>query len=86
MTKLQHRRAWFWIAAVVLLAAFMLSLVPHANSGHAADLLAFLPVFFVGLISPLILLGPVVPLALGCVHDAPLLPSTFQRPPPFRRS
>jgi hypothetical protein len=86
MTKFQHRRAWFWIAAAVLLAAIVLLLVPHANSGHAGGLLVFLPVFFVGLISPLILLGPVAPPTLGYVHSAPPLPSTFQRPPPFRRS
>lgn len=85
MQQVRRQRAWFWIAAAVLLAAIALLLVPHADSGHAGDLLVFLPVFFAGLISPLILLGPVAPLKLGYVPDVPLPPSTFQRPPPFRR-
>lgn len=76
---------WFWIAAVALLAAAVLLLVPHPDSGHAGDLLALLPIFFVGLISPLALLVPIAIQDLGYVPAAPSLPSTFQRPPPSRR-
>lgn len=43
---------------------------------------AMLPVFFVGLISPLNLLSPRTALCIGRAPAAPLLPFSFQRPPP----
>jgi hypothetical protein len=85
MTKLNQQRAWFWIAAVAIVAAIFLLMIPHADSGHAGDLLAILPLLFVGLISPLTLLVSIAHRELAHVPDAPQLPSTFQRPPPFRR-
>ena len=44
--------------------------------------MAMLPILFVGLISPLNLLSPGAVLCLGRTPDAPLLPFSFQRPPP----
>jgi hypothetical protein len=84
MIKIQEQRVWFWFAAVVLMAAVVLLLVPHAVSGHGGDWLAILPIFFVGLISPLPLLIPVEHRKFGYAPDAPQLPATFQRPPPSR--
>jgi hypothetical protein len=43
---------------------------------------AMLPVFFVGLVSPLNLLSPQALDSSSWVPAAPALPSTFQRPPP----
>lgn len=83
MMQLRQRRVWFLIAAAVLLAVIVLQLVPHAGSAHACDWLSILPVFFVGLISPLTLIT-VAHLNLGLAPDTPSLPSTFQRPPPSR--
>ena len=44
--------------------------------------LAMLPVFFIGLVSPLSPLSPRSSLSLGSNVTAPLPPSLFQRPPP----
>jgi hypothetical protein len=43
---------------------------------------AMLPVFFIGLVSPLTPLSAASMRSLGRAPDAPLLPSLFQRPPP----
>jgi Ni/Fe-hydrogenase subunit HybB-like protein len=86
MKKFYQQRVWFWIAAIAIVAAIFLLLVPHTDSGHAGHLLATLPILFVGLISPLTLFISVAHLQLGYLPDAPKFPSTFQRPPPFRRS
>lgn len=45
--------------------------------------LAMLPVFFIGLVSPLNLLSAVSIQALRQPPAAPLLPASFQRPPPL---
>jgi len=44
--------------------------------------MAILPVFFVGLVSPLSLLSSESIRCAGQAPAAPLLPSSFQRPPP----
>jgi hypothetical protein len=44
--------------------------------------LAMLPVFFVGVVSPLNQLSPQSAVSLGGVPATPLLPALFQRPPP----
>jgi hypothetical protein len=59
-------------------------LVPHVHSGNAGAWLAILPILFVGIISPLSLLSPMAYMYLGRTPDAPVLPASFQRPPPFR--
>jgi hypothetical protein len=43
---------------------------------------AMLPVLFVGLVSPLNVLSPRSVLCMGRAPAAPLLPFSFQRPPP----
>ena len=66
-------------------------LAPQGSSGtiksspqnqFAGTWLAMLPVFFVGVVSPLNQLSPESVLRLGGVPSAPLLPAGFQRPPP----
>lgn len=62
--------------------ALLLLLVPHPHNGDNGAWLAILPVFFVGVISPLSLLSPLAFIYLGREPDAPSLPASFQRPPP----
>ena len=46
--------------------------------------MAMLPVLFVGLVSPLNQLSERSVLCVGSVPAAPLLPSSYQRPPPLQ--
>ncbi len=80
-----HRRAWFLIAAIAIGVALVLLLVPHAHSADNGAWLAILPLLFLGVISPLSLLSPLAFEYAGRASDAPTLPASFQRPPPFRR-
>jgi hypothetical protein len=80
----QQRRGWVLIAAIAIGIALVFLLVPHTHSQGAADWLAILPIFFVGVISPLSLLSPLANMYIGRAPDAPVLPSSFQRPPPFQ--
>ena len=83
MNENRYRRAWGWVAVVALLTALVLMLVPHGHAGDAGAWLAVLPILFVGVISPLSLLSPLVFVYLGRTPDVPALPARFQRPPPF---
>lgn len=83
MNKIQHWRGWALIAVIAIVAAIALLLVPHTHSGDAAPWLAILPILVVGIISPLSLLSPLAYFYLGRTQDAPNLPVSFQRPPPF---
>ncbi|HEY2859875.1 MAG TPA: hypothetical protein VGJ21_15750 [Terracidiphilus sp.] len=51
---------------------------PHVSG----TVLAMLPVFFVGLVAPLNEISPRSVVCLGGAPSTPLLPSSFQRPPP----
>jgi RsiW-degrading membrane proteinase PrsW (M82 family) len=83
MIQNHQRRAWLLIAAIAIGFALLCLLIPHAHSG-SADWLAILPLLFTGVISPLSLLAPLANEYIGRTPDAPLLPTLFQRPPPFR--
>lgn len=83
MTRELHRRRWLLIAAIAIGVALLALLVPHGHTGDSAAWLAILPVFFVGVISPLSLLSPLTFIYLGRTPDAPTLPASFQRPPPL---
>ena len=80
----RQRRVWLLVAAIAILIALVFLLVPHVHSGNAGAWLAILPILFVGIISPLSLLSPMAYMYLGRTPDAPVLPASFQRPPPFR--
>ncbi len=84
MNGIRHRRGWALIAAIAIVAALFLLLIPHGHSGDAGAWLAILPLLFVGFISPLSLLSPLTAPYEGRTPDAPVLPASFQRPPPFR--
>ena len=85
MNVFNPKRAWFWIAVASIAIAVIALLVPH--TGNTADhyaWLALLPVFFVGLLSPLKLEPLSAWLSLEHAPEAPSLAPSFQRPPPFR--
>ena len=84
MNELRYQRAWILVAAIAILTALALLLAPHGHSGDAGAWLAVLPILFVGMISPLSLLSPLAFAYLGRTPDAPVLPVSFQRPPPSR--
>ena len=80
----QKKRAWLWIATAAIVLALIALLVPHGTGNAQPELLALLPVFFVGLIAPHVL-TPVSPaLCPENAPDAPALAPLFQRPPPTR--
>jgi hypothetical protein len=78
-----HTRGWFMIAAIAIGIALVLLLIPHGNPGDSGNMLAILPLLFVGLISPLSLLAPLAFVYESRIPQAPALPASFQRPPPF---
>jgi hypothetical protein len=84
MIENRQQRGLVLIAAIAIGFALLLLLVPHGHSG-AADFAAMLPLLFVGVISPLSLFAPLAFAYAGRVPQAPVLHSSFQRPPPFRR-
>jgi hypothetical protein len=75
---ISHRHWRIWIA----IAALILSLVILSPVGLAC--LALLPFSFIGLIPIPVLLLRRDLLHTGHIPDAPCLPASFQRPPPFR--
>jgi hypothetical protein len=54
----------------------------HGRGGNSGVWVALFPVFFIGLITPLNLVSPSSVRCLGRTPSAPVLPSSFQRPPP----
>jgi len=84
MSFTHRQRAWFLIAAIAIGVAILLLLVPHAHDADNSAWLAILPILFVGLISPLSLVSPAACLSLAFKVDPPVLPASFQRPPPFQ--
>jgi hypothetical protein len=83
MNRNWQSRRWLLIAAVAIVAAIVLLVIPHGHSGNGAAWLAILPLLFVGVISPLSLLSPLACIYLGRTPEAPALPFSFQRRPPF---
>jgi hypothetical protein len=83
MMQNRQRRGWVLIAAIAIGFALVCLLIPHSHSG-SADWLAILPLVLAGVISPLSLFAPLAFEYTGRASDAPLLPTRFQRPPPFR--
>jgi hypothetical protein len=83
MNAFNPKRAWFWIAVAAIAIAVIALMVPHCgNTAHQWASLALLPVFFVGLITPLSLLPLLAVLRIGHAPEAPTLAPSFQRPPP----
>jgi hypothetical protein len=84
MNGFRQRRTWFWIAIAAIVIVLLALLVPHSHSNAQPDLLALLPIFFVGVIAPLILTPLASSLCLGHASDGPALAPLFERPPPSR--
>lgn len=84
MVQIEQRRGWFLVALIAIGIALLLLLVPPVHSGDNGTLAAILPILFVGIISPLSLLSPLTFFYIGRTPNAPSLPVSFQRPPPFR--
>ena len=80
----QQRSMWFLIAMFAMGIALLLMLVPHGHNSQSGAWLAILPLFLVGLISPLTLFPAFAEAYSSRVPDAPALPASFQRPPPFQ--
>jgi hypothetical protein len=83
MIHQRQRRGWILVAAIAIGIALVCLLALHASSGGAGSWAAILPLLFVGIISPLSLLQPMARVYAGRTPGAPLLPASFQRPPPF---
>jgi hypothetical protein len=75
---ISHRQWRIWIA----IAALILSFVMLSPVGLACFVL--LPFLFIGLIPIPVLLLRRDLLHAGHISEAPCLPASFQRPPPFR--
>lgn len=84
MIQSRHRRAFLLIAVIAIGIALLMMLAPQTHGADNGAWLAVLPILFVGLISPLNLLSSVALLCLGSAPSSPVLPSSFQRPPPFQ--
>jgi hypothetical protein len=82
MRRFQQRRVWFLVAAIAVGVALLFMLVPQTHHGSDAAWVALLPLLFVGVISPLSLLSQLAYLYLGRTPATPVLPASFQRPPP----
>ena len=86
MMQNRQRREWILVAAIAIGVAVLCLVALHASSADAGVSAAILPLLFVGIISPLSLLSPMVCVYAGRTPDAPALPTLFQRPPPFSRA
>lgn len=82
MMAFWNRRARRLVAAFAIVAAVLLLLVPQGHANHAAPWLAFLPVFFVGLLVEFAAPGPSAALDLIRIPSVPFRSSLFERPPP----
>jgi hypothetical protein len=83
MIRDRNERTWLLIAAIAIMVAIVLLLVPQTHSGHANIWLAVLPVLFIGLTWPLRLLPASGSFEFASAKDAPALQPSFQRPPPL---
>ncbi len=83
MTRGRNERKWLLIAAIAIMVALVLLLVPQTQSGHANVWLAILPVLFIGLIWLVCLLPVSGRFDLAHAKEAPALQPSFQRPPPL---
>jgi hypothetical protein len=80
----RHRRTWYLIAAIAIGLALVLLIVPQSHAGHSAAWVAILPIVFIGVIESLSLIALLINPSLDRLPAAPILPASFQRPPPFR--
>ncbi|MGB8260551.1 MAG: hypothetical protein WCE75_09375 [Terracidiphilus sp.] len=84
MKQYRQKRGWILIAAIAIGIALLCLLAASTHSGSGAAWLAIVPLLFAGVISPRSLFAPLAFAYAGRTPDAPALPASFQRPPPFR--
>ena len=81
MMRERRFERWQLIAVIAICVAVVLLLIPH--SGDSTTYLALLPLLFFGIISPCSLFPQLADSYPGRAPNAPVLPASFQRPPPF---
>jgi hypothetical protein len=84
MIENRQHRVWLMVAAIAIVAALVLMLIPHGHAGNPTAWLAILPVVFIGLITPLNLSSPLAAFDLARAPEVPAFRPSFQRPPPIR--
>jgi RsiW-degrading membrane proteinase PrsW (M82 family) len=85
MTENRYQRMWMAVAVIAIVVALALMLVPQAHSGNSSAWLAILPVLFIGVVAPLLLLAFLERLDPRSSSAAPDFEPFCQRPPPFWR-
>jgi hypothetical protein len=79
----QSRRGWIRIAAIAIIICLIVLLVPHPQTTDSS-VFALITLLIISLSPSPGLLSRLAYLNLDPIPDAPALPPTFQRPPPFR--
>ena len=83
MTYNKHRRGFFLVAAIALGIALLLLILAHAPAGHAVVYLVVLPIVFIGVLPSPSVMSRMEFMRSGLTSDDLVLPSSFQRPPPY---
>jgi hypothetical protein len=78
-----NQRTRRYVVAVAIILCLVLLLVPHSHFTNAAACFLLIPELFFGIPASHQLVSRMAYLRLGEVPDAPALPSSFQRPPPY---
>jgi hypothetical protein len=83
MIQYRDRRVWLLIAVIAIGVVLLLALIPHAHSGSIPDLLAMLPVLFIGIAFSLDQSSSLIDFCSDLAPVTPSLLNAFQRPPPY---
>lgn len=83
MSRDQNKRRLFWIGAIAIGIALLLLILPHSHPGDCATFLVILPIVFIGVLPSPCVMSRIDYMRLGYAPDAPALPASFQRPPPY---
>lgn len=83
MKQDQNRCGWNYIAVIAIILCLVLLLVPHPQTTDTSVFI-LITLLIIALNPSPELLSRLAYLRLGRILDAPALPPSFQRPPPFR--
>jgi hypothetical protein len=84
MSQSRSQRRFLLIAAIAIGVALLLMLLPHTHAGISMPFLFLLPILFIGVLPSPCVLSRIDYMRLGYTPDDPALPTSFQRPPPYR--